>query len=142
VKVDLIAEALRKVFPAEPVEVRWVPLDEVFVALPSACIHPAVRLFVEQFDLHHLSAITGQGRGDGVELLYHFRGNRGLTLCTRLPMEAMHIATVTDLIPGATFFEREVSEMLGVRFDGHPDPRVLLMPDDWDGEPPLRESGE
>ena len=140
--IDLIVEALREAFPAETIEVRPVPLDEIFVSLPPSCVHAAVKLLVERFDLRHLSAITGQDLGDEIELLYHLWDGRGLTLRTTLPLEPTHIETLTDLIPGAAFFEREVSEMLGVGFDGHPDPRVLLMPDDWDGEPTLREDGE
>jgi len=63
-----------------------------------------------------------------IELLYHFWDGGGLTLRTSLPREEPHIATLTDLIPGAAFYEREVSEMLGVTFDGHPDLRALLLP--------------
>ena len=72
-------------------------------------------------------------------MLYHLWHGRGLTLRAVLPQDGAHIATLTDLIPGATFYEQEVSEMLGVTFDGHPDPSTLLLPDDWDGEPPLRQ---
>jgi NADH-quinone oxidoreductase subunit C len=116
-----------------------VPIDETFVALPAGCVHPATQVLVERFDLRHLSTITGQDTGSEIELLYHFWDGTGLTLRTSLPREEPHIATLTDLIPGAAFYEREVSEMLGVTFDGHPDPRALLLPDDWDGEPPLRQ---
>ena len=137
--VDLILQALQETFPAETIEEQAVPIGETFVALPVGCINPAVRLLIERFDLRHLSTITGQDTGSAIELLYHFWDGTGLTLRTSLPREEPHIATLTDLIPGAAFYEREVSEMLGVTFDGHPDPRALLLPDDWDGEPPLRQ---
>ena len=137
--VDRILNALREIFPAETIEAQSVPMDETFVELPPDCIPPAVRLLVECFDLRHLSTITGQDTGSEIELLYHFWNGSGLTLRTSLPREEPHIATLTDLIPGAAFYEREVSEMLGVTFDGHPDPRPLLLPEDWDGEPPLRQ---
>ena len=136
--VELILRAVREAFPTDTIEVRSVPLAETFVALPPKCIHPVVRLLVERFNLRHLSTITGQDTGSEIELLYHFWDCEGLTLRTSLPLEPARIATLTDLIPGAAFYEREVSEMLRVSFDGHPDPRALLMPDDWDGEPPLR----
>jgi NADH:ubiquinone oxidoreductase subunit C len=136
--VDLILEALREIFPAETLEPQPVPIGETFVALSPDCIHPAAQVLVERFDLRHLSTITGQDTSSEIELLYHFWDGRGLTLRTSLPRERPHIATLTDLIPGAAFYEREVSELLGVTFDGHPDPRALLLPDDWDGEPPLR----
>jgi NADH-quinone oxidoreductase subunit D len=136
--VDWIVDALRQEFPAEKIEPRSGLRSEAHIVLPPDCIHLAVRLLVEQFDLRHLSTITGQDTGSEIELLYHFWDGQGLTLRTLLPGEEPHIATVTDLIPGASFYEREVSEMLHVTFDGHPDPRPLLLPDDWNGEAPLR----
>ena len=137
--VDLILNAMRGIFPTKTIEAQPVPMDETFVELPPGCIHPAVRLLVERFDLRHLSTITGQDTGREIELLYHFWDGGGLTLRTSLPREEPHIATLTDLIPGAAFYEREVSEMLDVTFDGHPDLCALLLPDDWDGEAPLRQ---
>lgn len=137
--IEAILQALRETFPAETIEAQTVPIGETFVALPAGCIHPAAQVLIERFDLRHLSTITGQDTGSKIELLYHFWDGRGLTLRTSLPREEPHIATLTDLILGAVFYEREVSEMLGVTFDGHPDPRALLLPDDWDGEPPLRQ---
>jgi NADH:ubiquinone oxidoreductase subunit C len=106
--------------------------------LPPGCICPAAQLLVERFGIRHLSTITGQDTGSEIQLLYHFWDGEGLTLCTSLPREQACIATLTDLIPGAALYEREVSEMLHVAFEGHPDPRKLLLPDDWDGEAPLR----
>jgi len=135
--LDLILEALRETLPAETIEAQLVPMDEAFVELLPDCIHPAVKLLVERFDLRHLSTITGQDTGSKIELLYHFWDRGGLTLRTSLPREEPHIATLTDLIPGAAFYEREVSEMLHVTFDGHPNPSALLLPEDWDGEAPL-----
>jgi len=137
--VDLILNMLREIFPTKTIEAQSAPMDETFVELPPDCIPPAVKLLVERFDLRHLSTITGQDTGREIELLYHFWDGGGLTLRTSLPREEPHIATLTDLIPGAAFYEREVSEMLDVTFDGHPDLRALLLPDDWDGEAPLRQ---
>jgi len=137
--VDLILNVLREIFPTKTIEAQSAPMDETFVELPPDCIPPAVKLLVERFDLRHLSTITGQDTGREIELLYHFWDGGGLTLRTSLPREEPHIATLTDLIPGAAFYEREVSEMLDVTFDGHPDLCALLLPDDWDGEAPLRQ---
>ena len=136
--INAVVAALRETCPGRGIELRAVPIADTFVALPPDCVRPAVGLLVERFDLRHLSTITGEDTGGEIVLLYHFWDGRGLTLRTSLPREAPHITTLTDLIPGAAFYEREVSEMLGVVFDGHPDPRALLLPDDWEGEPPLR----
>ena len=130
--VEAILQVLREIFPTETIEVQAVPIDESFIALPPNCIHHATEVLVDRFDLRHLSTITGQDTGSAIELLYHFWDGGGLTLRTSLPRDEPHIATLTDLIPGAALYEREVCEMLGVTFDGHPDPRPLLLPDDWD----------
>jgi NADH-quinone oxidoreductase subunit C len=53
----------------------------------------------------------------------------------RLHGDDAHIATVSDLWPAANWLEREVWDLFGIVFDGHPDPRRLLMPEDWDGYP-------
>ena len=135
--LELILQALQESFPSEIIEAQSVPIDETFVTLPPGCIQPAAQVLVERFDLRHLSTITGRDSGSEIELLYHFWDGQGLTLRTSLRREEPHIATVVDVIPGAAFYEREVSEMLGVTFDGCTDQRFLLLPDDWDDPPPM-----
>ena len=136
--VDEIVQALSAVQPTVPLDVQRAPVDELFVTLSPVHLRQAVEILTERFNLYHLSTITAQDVDGRIELLYHFWEGTGLTLRTSLPREDARIATLTDLIPGAAFYEREVSEMLHVTFEGHPDPRPLLLPDDWNGEAPLR----
>jgi NADH-quinone oxidoreductase subunit C len=116
-----------------------VPVNETIVTLTPENLRPAVQVLITRFDLRHLSTITGIDTGGEIELLYHFWDGQGLTLRTSLPREHTHTVTLIDLIPGAAFYEREVSEMLHVLFDGHPTPDPFLLPDDWEGAPPLRQ---
>ncbi len=58
-----------------------------------------------------------------------------LRLKVPLKGDAPHCPTVTDIWPSANWYEREVFDLMGVHFDGHPDLRRLIMPHDWQGHP-------
>ena len=56
-------------------------------------------------------------------------------LKVRLPADDPHVPTASGIWPAANWLEREVWDLFGIAFDGHPDPRRLLMPEDWEGFP-------
>ena len=66
-----------------------------------------------------------------VSLEHRFRAR----MKVRLSESDAHLATVSDVWPAANWLEREVWDLFGIVFDGHPDPRRLLMPEDWEGFP-------
>jgi NADH-quinone oxidoreductase subunit C len=72
------------------------------------------------------------------ELLDMQRVDR-ISVKARVPTDAPRIDSVVDLFPGADFPEREVYDMFGVVFDGHPDLRRILMPEDYEGHPQRRD---
>ena len=136
--VEHVLQALRETLGLPDLEGRQLPINETVVALPPECVQAAAQTLVDRLEVTHLSTITGQDKTTEIELLYHFWDGHGLTLRTSLPQECARIATLIDLIPGAAYYEREIAEMLHVTFEGHPDPPALLLPDDWNGDPPLR----
>jgi NADH-quinone oxidoreductase subunit C len=74
-------------------------------------------------------------RYEVVYILVSITNRLRLRLKVPLAAEDARIATVTDLWPAANWLEREVWDLFGIVFDGHPDPRRLLMPEDWEGYP-------
>ena len=61
--------------------------------------------------------------------------SRRIRLRTQIPETDATIPTLFDLHPGTEAMEREVFDMFGIAFDGHPDPSRILMPEDWIGYP-------
>ena len=78
--------------------------------------------------------ITLAAVDDGLdfELMYHFSvGGIVVTLRTVIPKETSQIKTISDIVPAAEFIEREVAELFGISFEGHPRNTNLVLPDDW-----------
>ncbi len=66
--------------------------------------------------------------------LSHPRNHR-LRVIAQVPADHPEVGSITDLYPGANFGEREVYDLFGISFPGHPDLTRILMPDDWVGYP-------
>jgi NADH-quinone oxidoreductase subunit C len=67
--------------------------------------------------------------------LYSMGHNLQLRLRAGLEGNAPQIRTVEEIYPNANWYEREVWDLMGIRFEGHSDPRRILMPYDWEGHP-------
>jgi len=62
----------------------------------------------------------------------------GLMMKTKLGPGASECPSITPIFRGANWMEREAYDMFGIRFDGHPDLRRILLSDDWVGHPLLK----
>lgn len=87
-----------------------------------------------------IASVDHQDEAPRFELVYQLfslADNTYLRIKARVPEDQPEIASVHDLWPTANWHEREVWDMMGIRFAGHPDPRRILM---WEGYPfhPLR----
>jgi NADH-quinone oxidoreductase subunit C len=64
-----------------------------------------------------------------------FSLKRRIRLVVRLAGEDASIDSITSVWPSANFYEREVFDLFGVHFSGHPNLRRIMMPEDWQGHP-------
>ncbi len=91
-----------------------------------------------RFDcLSNLSGVDYPARGQ-IEVVYNLMSypkRHELTLKVATDRDAASVQTLTGVWPAADWLEREVYDLLGVDFPGHPDLRRILLPDDWVGNP-------
>jgi len=110
--------------------------QEVWLTLDKDLLNDALAKLAT-FDYPHLAVISGVDVGEAVELLYHFfiyygRGRNceiKVTMTVSLPKDDLTIDTISGVIPGAVFSEREKQEFLGIEVIGIPDSRRLFIPD-------------
>lgn len=103
-----------------------------YVTIKTEKLRDAVTYIKDNEGLFHLSTITGVDYGEERELNYHFnRPNLIFTIKVRVPADKPVVPSITDIINGATIFEREVYDLLGVTPEGHPNLKRLLMTEEW-----------
>jgi NADH-quinone oxidoreductase subunit C len=76
------------------------------------------------------------------EVNYHLLSldrNERLRLKVRLAGSDPSVHSVTEIWPTANWHERENYDLMGIRFEGHPELSRILMPDDWEGQPQQKE---
>ena len=113
----------------------WIGVDPDKIDQVVRCLRddPDTR-----FDaLSNLSGVDYPARGQ-IEVVYNlmsYSKRHELTLKVAADRETPRVQTVTGIWPAANWLEREVFDLLGVDFVGHPDLRRILLPDDWVGNP-------
>jgi len=133
-------EGLTAAIGAENVIEVKMPKDRrIYVTIKTEKLREAVTYLKEKEGITHLATITGTDLGEERELNYHFnRPNLILTIKVRVPGDKPIVPSITDIINGATLYEREINDLLGVFPEGHPNPKRLNLPEEWpEGVHPL-----
>jgi NADH-quinone oxidoreductase subunit C len=108
--------------------------DDVVAVAEVLRDHPQLRFAL----LVELTAVDFWPREPRFEVLYllvSIEHRLRLRWKVRLAADDARLGTVTGVWPAANWLEREVWDLFGIEFDRHPDPRRLLMPEDWEGFP-------
>jgi len=118
----------------------------IYFSIAKEHIFKTVEFLFKELGLR-FSIASGVDTPAGLEILYHFSDDKsGLVYSVRVMIEDKkhpEIDSVTPLFSGAEWIEREMWELLGIKFKGHPNLKRLLLAEDWpEGNYPLRHKDE
>ncbi len=136
-----IGERLKARFGAAIREVR-TDVPDPFAEVDPEQVVP-IGLFLRdtpELDFKSLMCLSGVDYGDRLAVAYHlhsFTHRHRFCLKASLAREpgAAQLPSTAGVWPAADWHEREAFDLVGIRFVGHPDPRRILLPDDWEGHP-------
>lgn len=118
----------------------------IYISIKPQDLKEIVHLLFRELKLRFATA-SGQDTPEGLEILYHFSfDSTGEMISLRVLLEDKKKPEIESLAPmfvGAEWIEREMWELLGINFKGHPNLKHLLLVDEWpEGKFPLRHKNE
>lgn len=136
---ERIEAAIRQNFPDAVIDSGTADGATV-LRIKSEELVPICRFLKDTPDLHvdYPADITGVDWKDRIELIYHLtsiKSGEKATLKTDIDPEKPEIESVFSVWKGVDWQEREIYDLLGVQFNGHPGLHRILLPEDWDGYP-------
>ena len=142
-ELELTAQELREIDSETVLDTEFHRGRAVLVVNPQRIKAVLTHLFNRGYgflaSLHGVDYYPHEPRlGVLYELLDMYNVDR-ISVKTRVPTGDPRLESIVDLFPGADYPEREVYDMFGVVFDGHPDLRRILMPEDYEGHPQRRD---
>ncbi len=137
-----IVDRLKEKFLSEIVDVTQFR-DQVSVSVKREKIIDICRYLHDETDIHmdYLADLCGvdypdrRHRFEVVYNLYSIKYNHRLIIKALIPENGPSVDSVVPIWSGANWHEREACDMYGIIFNGHPDLRRILMPEDWEGYP-------
>lgn len=138
------AEALKAVFEDAILDISE-RLGQVAITVDARAIRDICRWLRDERAFVLLSDLTAQDCARGEPrfyVIYHLRSlerRELLRLRAGVSSKKPRLASVTGVWPGANFYEREVYDLFGIEFEGHPNLKRIVMPEEWEGYPLRRD---
>jgi formate hydrogenlyase subunit 5 len=143
-EIDIL-DILQAKFKDTSIQVQPQQLGKAAVIADASTHRDVLKALLEADEKTAVIAITGIDLGATLGVFYHIRTSKSgiITIKVEVPREKPRIKTISDLMPGATFDEMEVTDLIGVVFEGHPSPGRIVVPDNWpDDVFPLRKDAK
>ncbi|MCX5779366.1 MAG: NADH-quinone oxidoreductase subunit C [Firmicutes bacterium] len=126
------------IYLQQPLEISSDPYF-TYLSIHPADLLPLFGALQEQLGMNYLANLTAADLGAEFEIIYHLYAipDNGLKLAvkTQVPRSQAELASLYALYPTADWQEREIFDLMGIRFIGHPNLVRVLLPDDFDGHP-------
>ena len=138
--MDELAGRLAELFAGELTDVAVQEPDTVVARLDRGKLRDVARRLRQMPEIGYESCnfIAGVDYVTHLESVYHlysYATNTYLEVHVQVPRANATCPTVTDVWPSADWHEREAWDMVGIKYEGHPDLRRILLKDDWIGHP-------
>ena len=131
---DTIVQTLENKMKNKPIRCSVTSDKRVLIEVDASCLRESVGTLLEATNPRFVT-LSATDKGMDIELMYHFSIGRILvTIHTEIAKETSQIESITGIVPPAEFIEKEVSELFGVTFEGHPRENNLVLPSDWPAE--------
>lgn len=134
-----ILDEIGKKFPEASVKIHGP--RRTYIRVPRDDVYDFAKFLFKEKECR-LAIATGIDKRDGMEILYHFSHDASGTfynIKTLIPKDDLKIKTLSDFLPAANWIEREMHELLGIDFVGHPNLVPLLTAETWPSDlHPLR----
>ena len=139
----------------DKVKIAFVKEDRIKIDTDKENVHDVAEFVRDGLNYDHVESVSGVDypQDKEIEVVYHIGSYTDSSLARQILVlsaraqreenpipgnDATKLPSLRDIFYSVEFHEREVFEMFGVYFDGHPDNRRLLLPEDWADLPPLR----
>lgn len=138
-----VIEKIKNTFPEEILEAKVQRKGRVIIKVQKEKVTDLSAFLKDSLAFNHIASVSGLDYPDRneFEVIYHIYSIPKKILAevkVAIPRDNAKIPSLISIWPGINYHERETWEMFGIEFEGHPNLKRFLLPEDWDKIPPFR----
>ncbi|MDP8209799.1 MAG: NADH-quinone oxidoreductase subunit C [Candidatus Stygibacter australis] len=138
-KIENFIEEVRKKYP--DIKVEEINLKRLMIYISKELLLDITSYLFATLGFRYI-IVSGMDSKEGYEIIYHYSDDSSgwvINLNVMLPHDKPEVESITPVVYGAEWIEREIMDLLGIKFLNHPKPERFLMAESWpEGDFPLR----